>query len=112
MENLVAMTGASGVIIGAQLPKALSEQGEHSVHLILRRGAEAVIAQEFDADVPLPAIGSMHLAKRAGAIILPPVMAYCPRPQTVGEVTEFFVGEALDALGLGHNMHRQWGESR
>ena len=184
MENLVAMMGASGVIIGAQPPRALSEQGEHSVHLIVSGWAEAVTAQEVTADVPLPAahrwevddltapvasssrapeamviapcsvktmsavvhgyavnlitsaaevmlglgrplahmlretplslpaIENMHPAKRAGAIILPSVMAQFPRPQTVDEVTEFFGGKALDALGLGHNPHRQWGESR
>lgn len=184
MENVVATMGASGVIIGAQPPRALSEQGEHSVHLIMSGWVEAVIAQEVAADVPLPAahrwevddlaapvasssrapeamviapcsvktmsavahgyavnliartaevvlglgrplahmlretplslpaIENMHLVKRAGAIILPPVMACFPRPQTVDQVTKFFVGKALDALGLGHEMHRQWGESR
>lgn len=180
MEIIVAITGASGVVIGARLLEVLAKQGQHQVHLIVSRGAEAVIAHELDSEVhlsatrrwpvddlaapiasssrasevmvvapcsmktlaaiahgyaddligrtagimlrmgrplvlmpretplSLPAIENMRLAKIAGAIILPPVVAYYPRPQTVDEMTDFFVGKVLDVLGLEHVLYRRW----
>ena len=181
MEVVVAITGASGVVIGVRLLNVLAEQAVHTVHLIVSRGAEPVLAQEVgpdphlaatyrwapgDLSVPiasssrapqamavvpcsmktlsaiahgyandligrtaeimlrmgrplvlmpretplsLPAIENMRLAKLAGAIILPPVMAYYPRPQTMDDVTDFFVGKVLDILGLEHHLYRRWG---
>lgn len=181
MEVIVAITGASGVAIGARLLQVLKEQKGHRVHLIVSSGAQAVITQElapgvqlpaahrWDADdlaapiasssrapeamviapcsmktlaavahgytndlivrsadimlrldrplvlmpretpLSLPAIENMRLAKQAGAILLPPVMAYYPHPKTVDEVTDFFVGKVLDVLGLAHNLYRRWG---
>jgi 4-hydroxy-3-polyprenylbenzoate decarboxylase len=181
MEIVVAITGASGVVIGVRLLEVLAEQAVHQVHLIVSGGAELVLAQEVeDARLPaayrwaaddlaapiasssrapqamvvapcsvktlsaiahgyadnlivraadimlrlgrplvlmpretplsLPAIENMRLAKLAGAIILPPVVAYYPRPQTVADVTDFFVGKVLDVLGLEHNLYRRWKE--
>lgn len=182
MEIVVAITGASGTPIGVRLLETLQEGGGHTVHLIVSRGAEAVIAQEMgqgqalpaahrwsvdDLSAPiasssrspgamviapcsmktlsaiahgyasnlivrtaeimlrmgrplvlmpretplsLPAIENMRLAKLAGATILPPMVAYYPQPQTVDEITGFFVGKALDVLGIEHSLYRRWGE--
>lgn len=181
MEIVVAITGASGVIIGVRLLEALAELGGHQVHVLVSRGAEAVFAHELEADVQLPAayrwavddftapiasssraaqamvvapcsmktlaaiahgyaddligraaeimlrlgrplilmpretplslpaIENMRLAKLAGALILPPVVAYYPRPATVDDVTDFFVGKVLDLLNLEHDLYRRWG---
>ena len=181
MEVIVAITGASGVAIGVRLLHVLEEQKEHQVHLIVSSGGQAVIAQELEPGVPLPAnhrwdahdltapiasssrapeamviapcsmktlaavahgytsnlivrgadimlrldrplvlmpretplslpaLENMRLAKQAGAILLPPTMAYYPHPKTVDEVTDFFVGKVLDVLGLPHNLYRRWG---
>jgi 4-hydroxy-3-polyprenylbenzoate decarboxylase len=183
MELVVALTGASGVVIGVRLLEVLAEQGSHLVHAIVSDGAKVVLGQELGPDVhlpatyrwtngdltapiasssrvpdamvvapcsmktlsavahgyasdlvvrcaeimlrvgrplvlmpretplSLPAIENMRLARLAGAIILPPVMAYYPRPQTVDDVTDFFVGKVLDVLGLEHALYRRWGES-
>ncbi|MFL7808361.1 MAG: UbiX family flavin prenyltransferase [Anaerolineae bacterium] len=182
MELIVALTGASGVSIGARLLDVLAEQGRHEVHLLVSDGARAVMAHELGADpalpaswrwdvgnlaapiasssraaeamvvvpcsmktlaamahgyandlivrcaevmlridrplvvVPretplsLPAIENMRLLKLAGAILLPPVVAYYPRPQTVDDITDFFVGKILDVLGLDHDLYRRWGD--
>ncbi len=182
MEIVVAITGASGVVIGARLLQFLAGQGEHRVHLILSKGAEAVIAHEIGSEIrlpadhlwpaddlaapiassshspdamvvapcsmktlssiahgyandlivrtaeimlrmerplilmpretplSLPAIENMRLARLAGAIILPPMVAYYPQPTTVDDITDFFVGKALDLLGVQHELYRRWGE--
>lgn len=180
MEIVVAITGASGVVIGVRLLDLLAEQVAHTVHLIVSRGAEPVLTQEVGAGarlpaahrwepgdlsapissssrapqamavVPcsmktlsaiahgyaddligrtadmmlrmgrplvlmpretplsLPAIENMRLAKLAGALILPPMMAYYYQPQTVDDVTGFFVGKVLDLLGIEHSLYRRW----
>jgi 4-hydroxy-3-polyprenylbenzoate decarboxylase len=182
MEIIVAITGASGVGIGARLLQVLDGRPEHTVHLLLSRGGEAVIHHELGADVPLPAtyrwhvddlaapiasssrapdamvvapcsmktlsaiahgyaadlvgraadmmlrlnrplilmpretplslpaIENMRLAKIAGAILLPPVVAYYPAPQSVDDITSFFVGKVLDLLGIEHELYRRWKE--
>jgi len=181
MEIVVAITGASGVIIGIRLVEVLAAQGRHRLHLLISSGAEEVLAHEVGprpslpadhrwaaddltapiasssrapqamvvapcsmktlsaiaqgysgdligrvADVmlrlnrplvlmpretplSLPAIENMRRAKLAGAIILPPVAAYYHQPQTVDDMTDFFVGKVLDVLGLPHSLYRRWG---
>jgi 4-hydroxy-3-polyprenylbenzoate decarboxylase len=52
----------------------------------------------------------MRQARLAGAIILPPAVAYYPQPQTVDDITDFFVGKVLDVLCVQHNLYRRWGE--
>ena len=184
MEIVVAITGASGVVIGARLLEVLAEQGDHQVHLLVSAAAEAVIVQEMGAAVHLPAthrwdvgsfsapiasssrapdamaiapcsmktlaaiahgfaddlivrtaetmlrlhrplvlmpretplslaaIENMRHAKLAGAILLPPVVAYYFSPQTIEQVTDFFVGKVLDVLGLEHRLYQRWGECK
>jgi 4-hydroxy-3-polyprenylbenzoate decarboxylase len=63
-----------------------------------------------ETPLSLPAIENMRLLKLAGAIILPPAVAYYPRPQTVDDITDFFVGKILDVLNLDHDLYRRWGE--
>jgi 4-hydroxy-3-polyprenylbenzoate decarboxylase len=64
-----------------------------------------------ETPLSLPAIENLRLAKLAGAVILPPVVAYYPRPQTVDDVTDFFVGKVLDVLGLQHDLYHRWGST-
>jgi 4-hydroxy-3-polyprenylbenzoate decarboxylase len=181
MEIVVAITGASGSVIGIRLLEVLAAHGGHTVHLIVSSAAEAVIAHEVGSGVSLPAnyrwtaddfcapiasssrapqamvvapcsmktlsaiahgyaddlvvrtaeimvrlnrplvlmpretplslpaIENMRLARLAGAIILPPVVAYYSHPQTVDDITDFFVGKVLDVLGLDHDLYRRWG---
>ena len=183
MEVVIAVTGASGVAIGARLLGFLDEQAQIQVHLIVSEGGKAVIARElgpavalpatyrwaptdltapiasssrapdamivapcsmktlssiahgYSADLigrtaeimlrmdrplilmpretplSLPAIENMRLVRLAGAVVLPPMVAYYPEPRTVDDITDFFVGKALDVLGVEHHLYRRWGES-
>jgi flavin prenyltransferase len=77
---------------------------------IMLRLGRPLILMPRETPLSLPAIENMRLAKLAGAVLMPPVMAYYPRPQTVDEMTDFFVGKVLDVLGLGHSLYRRWRE--
>lgn len=184
MEIVVAITGASGVAIGARLLEILQEQDRHHVHLIVSDGADAVIQHELGHAVVLPAtqrwaphdlaapiasssrapqamvvapcsmktlaaiahghaadligrvadvmlrmdrplvlmpretplslsaIENLRLAKLGGALILPPVMAYYFQPETVQDITDFFVGKILDLLHLEHSLYQRWRDGR
>ena len=61
-----------------------------------------------ETPLSLPAIENMRLACLAGAVILPPSMAYYHHPESIAEVTEFFVGKVMDAIGLPHALYRRW----
>ncbi len=77
---------------------------------IMLRLDRPLVLMPRETPLSLPAIENMRLARLAGAILLPPMVAYYPRPQTVADVTDFFVGKVLDVLGLEHNLYRRWGE--
>lgn len=180
MRLIVAITGASGVILGKRLLEFL--RGREEVHLIISESAKKVIKHELgnpkqiekladflykeddleariassscridamiiipcsmktlssiangfsdnlitrsaenilklgkrllvvprDTPLTLAAIGNMRKLKLAGAIILPPNMAYYYKPETVDDVTNFFVGKVLDILEIEHNLYRKW----
>jgi len=180
MEIVVAITGASGVVIGVRLLEALAESPQHQVHLLVSTGGQALLDQEVgtglqlpatyrwdvadmtapiasssrapqamvvapcsmktlsaiahgfaddlivrtaeimlrcnrplvlmprETPLSLPAIENMRMARLAGAILLPPMVAYYPEPRSVDEVTDFFVGKVLDVLGLEHNLYKRW----
>jgi 4-hydroxy-3-polyprenylbenzoate decarboxylase len=76
---------------------------------IMLRLNRPLVLMPRETPLSLPAIENMRLAKLAGAVILPPVAAYYPKPQTVEEITDFFAGKVLDVLGLEHNLYRRWG---
>jgi 4-hydroxy-3-polyprenylbenzoate decarboxylase len=80
-----------------------------TAEIMLRLGLPLVLMPR-ETPLSLPAIENMRLARIAGAIILPPMVAYYPCPQTVEDVTDFFVGKVLDLLGLEHSLYRRWGE--
>lgn len=63
-----------------------------------------------ETPLSLAAIENMRLARLAGAILLPPMVAYYPRPRSIEEVTDFFVGKVLDMLGIEHSLYQRWGD--
>ncbi len=61
-----------------------------------------------ETPLSLSAIENMRQAKLSGAIILPPTMAYYYEPKSLDDVTDFFVGKILDALGVQHHLFKRW----
>jgi 4-hydroxy-3-polyprenylbenzoate decarboxylase len=78
-----------------------------SAENVLKMGRRLVLVPR-DTPLSLAAIENMRNAKLAGAVILPPNMAYYYNPETVDDVTDFFAGKILDVLGLGHDLYRRW----
>jgi 4-hydroxy-3-polyprenylbenzoate decarboxylase len=77
--------------------------------MMLRMGRPLVLMPR-ETPLSLPAVENLRAAKQAGAIILPPIVAYYPQPQSIDELTDFFVGKVLDVLGVAHDLYRRWGD--
>lgn len=43
-----------------------------------------------------------------GAVILPPLPAFYPRPQTIDDVVNHTVGRVLDRFGIPHTLVKEW----
>lgn len=79
---------------------------------VMLRLNRPLVLMPRETPLSLPALENMRLARLAGAILLPPIVAYYPRPRSLDELTDFFVGKVLDTLGLEHALYRRWGEER
>lgn len=55
---------------------------------------------------------AMTAAAEAGAVILPPIPAFYPQPETVNDIIDFVVGRILDAAGIENDLYRRWNSSR
>lgn len=61
-------------------------------------------------ETPLSAIHLENMLKlsRAGAVVLPPAMAFYARPKTLSDMTDFVVGKVLNVLGVEHALFKSW----
>ncbi|MFH0861416.1 MAG: UbiX family flavin prenyltransferase [Candidatus Altiarchaeota archaeon] len=74
---------------------------------ILKMGGKLVVVPR-DTPITLAAIDNMRNLKLAGAIILPPNVAYYGEPKTVDDVTDFLVGKIFDSLRIDHRLYKRW----
>ncbi len=51
---------------------------------------------------------NMLILKKAGAVILPPNMAYYSKPKSLGEMESFIAGKVLDAFNIEHSLYKRW----
>lgn len=75
---------------------------------IMLRTNRPLVLVPRETPLSLMAIENMRTVRLAGGIILPPMVGYYAAPQTVDDVTDFFVGKILDVLGIGHQLYRRW----
>lgn len=73
----------------------------------LRTGAKLILVPR---ETPLSeaALSNMLTLNRAGAMILPPSVAYYPLPKTLDDVTNFFVGKIMDLLRIPNDLYARW----
>lgn len=74
--------------------------------------ARPLVLVPRDSPLSLPSLENMVKAKRAGAWIVPPTLAFYPKPEGLGEMVDFVVGKVLDCLDIEHALYRKWGEEK
>ena len=52
---------------------------------------------------------NMYELSQMGAVILPPVLSYYHKPETLQEMTNHIVGRIMDQLGMEYEGFRRWG---
>lgn len=55
-------------------------------------------------------IRNMETVTLAGATVLPPMLAFYHRPQTIADLVDQIVGKVLDQFGISHRLFTRWGE--
>jgi 4-hydroxy-3-polyprenylbenzoate decarboxylase len=76
---------------------------------VLRLGKKLIVVPR-ETPLSLAAIENMAALRRGGAVIMPPCAAYYHSPRSVDDMTDFFVGKILDALGVENKLFRRWEE--
>jgi 4-hydroxy-3-polyprenylbenzoate decarboxylase len=108
---------AEAMVIAPCSTKTLAAIAHGYADNLIVRAAEAMlrlnrplVLMPRETPLTLAAIENMRALRLAGAVLLPPMVAYYPRPRSIEEVTDFFVGKVLDVLGLQHSLYRRWGD--
>jgi 4-hydroxy-3-polyprenylbenzoate decarboxylase len=108
---------AEAMVVAPCSTKTLAAIAHGYADNLIVRAAEAMlrlnrplVLMPRETPLTLAAIENMRALRLAGAVLLPPMVAYYPRPRSIEEVTDFFVGKVLDVLGLQHSLYRRWGD--
>jgi len=84
-------------------------------HNLLVRAADVCLKQNrkvvlVPRETPMSLIHlrNMVTVKEAGAVVLPPVLAFYPKPKNLDEMVDFIVGKILDSLDIENKLYRRW----
>lgn len=104
-----------GMIIAPCSIKTASGIANSYTESLLTRAADVTLKERRNLvlmirETPLHKghLGIMLRCAELGAVILPPMVAFYHRPQTVQEIVDQSVGKALDALGVEHELFKRW----
>lgn len=56
-------------------------------------------------------IRNMETVTLAGATVMPPVLGFYHRPETIDDLVAQVVGKVLDQFAIGHDLFRRWGST-
>jgi len=106
-----------GMIVAPCSIRTLSEIATGVTSTLLTRAADVCLKERrrlvlLVRETPLHRghLQSMLAVTDAGGIIMPPVPAFYPRPETIEEVVQHTVTRALDLFDLDCGLSPRWGE--
>jgi polyprenyl P-hydroxybenzoate/phenylacrylic acid decarboxylase-like protein len=106
-----------GMVVAPCSMKTLAGVASGFSHNLLLRACDVTLKERrrLVLAVRESPLSSVHLrnmttAASVGAILLPPVMTFYNRPETIEDMVRHIVGKALDIFGLELTGFRRWGE--
>ncbi len=104
-----------GMIIAPCSMHSLAEVAHSISSNLITRAADvhlkehrSLILMVRETPLNLGHLRNMVLAAEMGAIILPPIPAFYPHPETIEDLINHSVGKALDLLSIPHQLFRRW----
>jgi len=115
--NSSSFTFDAAIVVPCSL-KSLSSIATGFSHTLTTRVAEnalrtrsTLIIVPRETPLSASALENMLALRRDGAIIFPPIVAYYHLPETVDDMTDFFIGKLLDLLGISNELYKRWNQS-
>lgn len=104
-----------GMVIIPCSMKTLGAIAHGIAHNLIVRAADVSLKQERklilvprEAPMNLIHLRNLATAKEAGATIIPPLLAFYPKPESVGDMVDFVVGKVLDSLSIDNDLYKRW----
>lgn len=106
-----------GMIIAPCTTKTLGEIASGACGTLVSRAADVVLKERRrlvmmlrETPLHLGHLRNMVTVTEIGAIIMPPVPAFYPKPATIDEIVDHTVGRALDLFDLDSGRFKRWRE--
>tara|TARA_R110002110_G_scaffold415612_2_gene651672 strand:+ start:132229 stop:132828 length:600 start_codon:yes stop_codon:yes gene_type:complete len=104
-----------GMIVAPCAVKSAAEIASGATQTLLTRAADVTLKERrrlvlMVRESPLHTghLRTLTEASEIGAIIMPPMPAFYPRPQTIEDMVDHTVGRALDLFGIEHDLLKRW----
>lgn len=104
-----------GMIVAPCAVKSAAEIASGATQTLLTRAADVTLKERrrlvlMVRESPLHTghLRTLTAASEIGAIIMPPMPAFYPRPETIEDMIDHTVGRALDLFGIEHDLLKRW----
>ena len=104
-----------GMIVAPCAVKSAAEIASGATQTLLTRAADVTLKERrrlvlMVRESPLHTghLRTLTEASEIGAIIMPPMPAFYPRPETIEDMVDHTVGRALDLFGIEHDLLKRW----
>lgn len=104
-----------GMIVAPCAVKSAAEIASGATQTLLTRAADVTLKERrrlvlIVRESPLHTghLRTLTEASEIGAVIMPPMPAFYPRPETIEDMIDHTVGRALDLFGIEHNLLKRW----
>ena len=104
-----------GMIVAPCAVKSAAEIASGATQTLLTRAADVTLKERrrlvlMVRESPLHTghLRTLTKASEIGAIIMPPMPAFYPRPETINDMIDHTVGRALDLFGIEHDLLKRW----
>lgn len=104
-----------GMVVAPCAVKSAAEIAGGATQTLLTRAADVTLKERrrlvlMVRESPLHTghLRTLTQASEIGAIVMPPMPAFYPMPETIGEMVDHTVGRVLDLFAIEHSLSKRW----